>query len=54
MLQAASIYTQSDGERWNDDEMIKIMLDVARTSLKLIAKDIFNQFKNYNKIKSVR
>lgn len=49
MLQAASIYTQSDGERWNDDEMIKIMLDVARTSLKLIAKDIFNQFKNYNK-----
>ncbi len=49
MLQATSIYTQSEGERWNDDDMIEIMLDVARTSLKMLGKDIFNQITEFNK-----
>lgn len=43
MLQAASIYTQGDGEHWKDEEMIEIMLDVARTSLRMIGKDLFTQ-----------
>ncbi len=43
MLQAASIYTQSDGEHWSDDDMIKVMLDIAHTSLKMLGKDLFNQ-----------
>ena len=49
MLQAASIYTQSDGEHWSDEDMIQVMLDVARTSLKMIGKDIFEQITEYAK-----
>ncbi len=49
MLQAASIYTQSDGEHWKDEDMIKIMLEVAKTSLKMLGKDIFEQISTYNK-----
>ena len=43
MLQAASIYTQGNGEHWRDEDMIEIMLDIARTSLRLIGKDLFIQ-----------
>lgn len=43
MLQAASIYTQNKGEHWKDEDMIEIMLEVARTSLKMLGKDLFNQ-----------
>jgi len=43
MLQAASIYTQPNGEHWDKKEMLDIMLEVARTSLKLIGKDLFEQ-----------
>lgn len=43
MLQAASIYTQGDGGHWNDEDMIEIMLDIARTSLRMIGKDLFTQ-----------
>ncbi len=43
MLQAVSIYTQGDGKHWQNGDMIKIMLEIARTSLKMISKDIFNQ-----------
>lgn len=43
MLQAASIYTQGDGEHWKDEDMIEIMLDIARTSLRMIGKDLFKQ-----------
>lgn len=43
MLQAASIYTQGDGEAWKDYEMVDVMLDVARTSLESLAKDLFKQ-----------
>lgn len=43
MLQAVSIYTQGDGKHWQNSDMIKIMLEIARTSLKMISKDIFNQ-----------
>jgi type II restriction enzyme len=43
MLQATSIYTQPDGEQWDRNEMIKIMLDIARKSLNILGKDLFNQ-----------
>ncbi len=43
MLQAASIYTKGEGGHWNDQDMIEIMLDVARTSLKMLGKDLFAQ-----------
>lgn len=40
MLQAASIYTTYDGGHWNEDDMIGIMLDIARTSLDILKKDL--------------
>lgn len=43
MLQAVSIYAQKDGERWKVEDMVSIMLEVARTSLKMLSKDLFNQ-----------
>ncbi len=43
MLQAASIYTQSGGGHWNNDEMINVMLEIARTSLSMLGNVLFNQ-----------
>jgi len=43
MLQAASIYTQGDGKHWKENDMIRIMMDIAKTSLRMIGKDLFNQ-----------
>ena len=43
MLQAASIYTKGKGGHWNDEDMIAIMLETARTSLKMLGKDLFKQ-----------
>lgn len=43
MLQAASIYTQGSGGHWNDENMITVMLEVAKTSLKMLGSDLFNQ-----------
>lgn len=43
MLQATSIFTKGNGDRWGRTEIIEIMLDVARTSLKMLGKDLFVQ-----------
>lgn len=43
MLQAASIYTSKDGSHWSDENMINVMLDIARTSLRILGKDLFTQ-----------
>lgn len=43
MLQAASIYTQGDGSHWGNNDMISIMLDVAKTSLHILGNDLFEQ-----------
>ena len=43
MLQAASIYTKGEGGHWDAKAMIEVMMDVARTSLKMLGKDLFNQ-----------
>lgn len=43
MLQAASIYTKGEGGHWNAEDMMEVMIDVARTSLKMLGKDLFVQ-----------
>ncbi|AWB72612.1 restriction endonuclease [Vibrio cholerae] len=43
MLQAASIYTQGTGEKWAAEDMFKIMLEVSKTSLKVLGSDLFTQ-----------
>lgn len=50
MLQAASIYTKGEGGHWNDKDMIEIMLDVSRTSLKMLGKDLFFQITRSRKL----
>lgn len=43
MLQAASIYSQGRGERWDTQKMYEIMLEVSKTSLKVLGSDLFTQ-----------
>lgn len=43
MLQAASIYTQGNGERWNRNGMLRIMEEIATTSLQVLGSDLFVQ-----------
>ncbi|MCZ8189275.1 MAG: hypothetical protein O9326_05875, partial [Microcystis sp. LE19-338.1B] len=35
MLQATSIYTQGNGEKWDVKKMFDIMLEISKTSLKV-------------------
>lgn len=43
MLQAASVYTQGKGGPWDGADMLAIMMEVATTSIKVLASDLFNQ-----------
>jgi type II restriction enzyme len=43
MLQAASIYTKGEGGPWNNKDLTDTMLEVAKTSLKMLGKDLFGQ-----------
>lgn len=43
MLQATSIYTQGNGEKWDAKKMLEIMVEISRTSLQVLGSDIFNQ-----------
>mgnify|MGYP000372339199 FL=1 len=43
MLQAASIYTQGNGSRWDAKQMFNIMLEIPKTSIQIIYSDLFNQ-----------
>lgn len=43
MLQAASIYTQGDGSRWDAKRMFEVMLEISKTSLQVLGSDLFNQ-----------
>lgn len=49
MLQATSIYTQGNGERWNPQKMLEIMIDIARTSLQVLGSELFEQLTKANK-----
>jgi|TARA_A100001518_G_scaffold2846_1_gene2832 type II restriction enzyme len=48
MLQAASVYSQGCGEKWDVKHMLEIMIDVSRSSLKVLASDLFGQLKVRN------
>ena len=48
MLQATSIYTQGNGERWNANNIFDIMLEISRTSLQVLGSDLFQQITNHN------
>ena len=48
MLQATSIYTQGNGEKWDKAEMFGIMVSISKTSLKVLGSDIFNQITQPN------
>ena len=43
MLQATSIYTQGAGKRWKANDIFNIMLDISRTSLRILGSDLFKQ-----------
>ena len=43
MLQAASIYTQGNGRRWHGADMAAVMMEVAKTSLQMLGRDLFMQ-----------
>ncbi|WP_296251668.1 EcoRI family type II restriction endonuclease [uncultured Stenotrophomonas sp.] len=43
MLQAASIYPQGCGEKWDAQEMYGVMLEISKTSLKALGSDLFTQ-----------
>lgn len=43
MIQAASIYTQGNGCKWSANDMYNIMMDIAKTSLQILASDLFKQ-----------
>jgi type II restriction enzyme len=43
MLQATSIYTQGNGEKWNAKNMFDIMTEISKTSLKILGSELFNQ-----------
>lgn len=43
MLQAASLYTQGNGGEWDRTDMLKIMIEIAESSLKALGSDLFNQ-----------
>ena len=43
MLQAASIYTKGNGDKWTRKEILDIMLDIAKTSLQVLGSDLFIQ-----------
>ncbi len=43
MLQATSIYTQGNGEKWDVKKVFDIMLEISKTSLQVLGSEIFNQ-----------
>lgn len=43
MLQATSIYTQGNGEKWDVKKMFDIMLEISKTSLQILGSELFNQ-----------
>ncbi|NTU66359.1 MAG: restriction endonuclease [Candidatus Moranbacteria bacterium] len=43
MLQAASIYTQGNGGKWDKKEMFDIMVETSKVSLQVLGSEIFKQ-----------
>ena len=40
LLQSASIYTKGNGEKWNNTEMFDIMIEILKTSIKILSIDL--------------
>jgi type II restriction enzyme len=40
VLQSASIYTKGNGENWGNNEMFDIMIEISKTSLKILSIDL--------------
>ena len=49
MLQATSIYTQGNGEKWDIQNMFDIMFDISKTSLQLLGSELFAQLTKIDK-----
>ena len=43
MLQASSIYSQGNGGKWEAKKMFDIMMEISKTSLKVLGSEVFNQ-----------
>jgi type II restriction enzyme len=43
MLQSTSIYSQGNGSKWEANNMFDIMMEITKTSLKVLGSEIFNQ-----------
>lgn len=43
MLHSTSLYTQGDGGKWREDHMLNVMMEIAETSLRMLASDLFKQ-----------
>jgi type II restriction enzyme len=43
MLQATSIYTQGNGEKWDAEKMYHIMYEITETSLQVLGSELFKQ-----------
>ena len=50
MLQATSIYTQGNGEKWDEKKMFDIMLEISKTSLQVLGSEIFNQITKHKQL----
>lgn len=48
MLQATSIYTQGNGDKWEAEKMYEIMYEIAETSLQILGSDLFKQMTRGN------
>jgi type II restriction enzyme len=48
MLQAASIFSQGNGGKWEEEKMFDIMLEVSKTSLRVLGSALFNQITSKN------
>jgi len=46
MLQATSIYTQGDGNKWDREKMLEIMIEISETSLQILGSELFHQLTN--------
>jgi type II restriction enzyme len=51
MLQAASMYTQGNGEKWHAKKMFDIMVEISETSLQILGSDLFTQITKNKKVK---
>ena len=43
MLQAASLYTKGDGSKWKYEEIFEVLMDISKTSLQMLGRDLFKQ-----------